>query len=89
MSDLLQDLRDLRTQAPNDHVATTIGNAIREIERLQKGITDYLHGDYPRVAKVEKCHHGRYGYEGCETCIDEYFDQLLAEVALKRPKGKV
>jgi hypothetical protein len=38
-----------------------------------------LHGDYPRVGKNVKCHHGRYGYEGCETCIDEYFDGLLAK----------
>jgi hypothetical protein len=48
-----------------------------EIERLRKGITDYLHGDYSRTRKNDKCKHGRYGFEGCENCIDDYFEQLM------------
>jgi hypothetical protein len=56
-----------------------LADALKEIERLRKGIIDYIHGDYPRTAKNDKCHHGHYGFEGCETCIDEYFDQLIAD----------
>jgi hypothetical protein len=51
---------------------------VAENVRLRKGITDYLHGDYPRVKKTEQCKHSRYGFEGCENCIDDYFEQLLA-----------
>lgn len=55
-----------------------------EIERLRAGIQNYLDGDYePRVKKVDKCPHGRYGYEECGSCIDEYFTKLLAA-----PTGK-
>ena len=41
-------------------------------------IQNYLDGDYePKVKKIEKCHHGIYGYEACENCIDEHFIKLL------------
>lgn len=53
--------------------------AANEIERLRRGIADYLHGDYPRTAKNDKCKHDRYGFEGCENCIDDYFEKLLGE----------
>lgn len=54
------------------------GGAAQHIERLHKGIVDYLHGDYPRTAKNSKCPHGRYGFEDCENCIDKYFEQLIS-----------
>ena len=51
-----------------------------EIERLRKGIQDYLDGsfgpDFP--TKHDKCPHGRFGWEDCGNCIDEYFTALLA-----------
>ncbi len=51
-----------------------------EVFRLRKGIQDYLHGDYSRVAKNDKCQHGCYGFEGCEQCIDDYFEKLIAQL---------
>ena len=50
-----------------------------EVRRLRAGIENYLDGNYPTAAKNDKCNHGRYGFEGCENCIDEYFTQLLKE----------
>jgi hypothetical protein len=54
--------------------------AAREIERLRKGIQDYLDGDYePKITKMDKCQHGLYGYEHCENCSDEHFARVLAD----------
>ena len=50
-----------------------------KLERLRAGIESYLQGNYPTAAKNDKCKHDRYGFEGCENCIDEYFMQLLKE----------
>jgi hypothetical protein len=44
---------------------------------LRKGIQDYLNGNYDTARKNDKCKHGRYGFEGCENCIDEHFMKLL------------
>lgn len=51
----------------------------RAIERnsFRKIIQDYLDGNYPRASKNEKCKHDRYGFEGCENCIDNYFTKAL------------
>lgn len=59
-----------------------LADAVREIERLRKGIQTYLDGDYgpprdPKLGKLGKCLHERYFYEGCENCIDEHFAALL------------
>ena len=51
--------------------------AADEIERLRKGIQDYLDGDYGRQqyfkTKHDKCPHGLFGWESCENCIDAHF----------------
>ena len=70
----------MRTQADREldwNTGRELERKDAEIERLRKGITDYLHGDYPRTGKNDKCPHGRYGFEGCENCIDDYFEKLL------------
>jgi hypothetical protein len=55
------------------------------IERLRKGIQDYLDGDYePKIRKMDKCQHGLYGYEHCENCSDEHFARVLADGQLER-----
>jgi len=33
-------------------------------------------GEYPS-AKNNQCHHGRFGYEGCESCTDEFLSKTL------------
>lgn len=50
-----------------------------EIERLRKGIQDYLAGNYPsrQRSKLDKCSHGSYRYESCEACTDDYFAGVL------------
>ncbi len=63
-------------------VADTIQQQRAEIERLRKGIQDYLDGNYPHPRSYRggdmKCPHERYYYEECESCNDEYFAKLLA-----------
>jgi hypothetical protein len=50
------------------------------VKRLEKGIQDYLDGNYGRhiPRKVDTCAHGLFGWESCENCIDAYFMALLA-----------
>lgn len=52
---------------------------------LEQGIRKFLDEGVQRTApgpyassKHNQCPHGRHGYEGCETCTDEYFTALLA-----------
>ena len=60
------------------HYQKDCDDAAKEIERLRTGIQNYLDGDYePKIKKIDKCHHGVYGYEACENCIDEHFSRLL------------
>jgi hypothetical protein len=75
MTDIVERLRVFATQRYDDQLVT---EAADEIERLQKGIRDYLNGDYePKVSNVDKCPHGFYGYEVCEHCTDDHFRKLL------------
>ncbi len=52
-----------------------------EVERLRDGIQAYIDGDYGRSSlfrtKQDVCHHGRFAWESCEPCIDEYFSKLI------------
>lgn len=56
-----------------------------QLVQLQKGIQDYLDGNYGRAqhfkSKHDKCPHGLFGWEACENCIDEHFSRLLAVVS--------
>jgi hypothetical protein len=38
-------------------------------------------GDYRTIAHADKCIHGRYGYEACETCAQEYASAALSRYA--------
>jgi hypothetical protein len=55
----------------------------KEVERLRKGIQDYLDGNYvsPRSFRSQgaqtKCPHGMYYWDTCENCIDEHFLKVL------------
>ena len=57
---------------------------------LEKGIQDYLSGNYARPlgkvwrkdgihSKHDQCVHGRWMYEECEICIDDHFEGVLTE----------
>lgn len=65
-------------------VAGNIEEAAAEIERLRKGIQDYLDGNYdhPRKYRAQgpqtKCPHGKLYWDACDGCIDDYFTKLLA-----------
>jgi hypothetical protein len=57
--------------------------AADEIERLRKGIQDYLGGNYENPRKCRgigsgKCSHGFYWYEACEECVDAHFTAILS-----------
>ena len=55
-----------------------------EAEYLRKGIQDYLDGNYisPRDRRAlgpqDRCAHGMFYWDACESCIDEHFTKLLA-----------
>jgi len=61
-----------------------INNDLHELNRLRKGIQDYLDGnfgpDFP--TKYDTCPHKKFGWEDCGQCIDEHFTTLL------NPKGE-
>lgn len=78
------DLADMNTAAHFDGLCPIclkerIDVKDAEVLRLRKGIQDYLDGDFePRiVGKIDKCPHGRYGYETCKGCIDAHFRSIL------------
>ena len=66
--------------------------AEEKLERLRQGINKYLDGDAGfvvdvyfyqdhRPCKHDTCKHGRYRWEGCENCTDNYLEELLRESA--------
>ena len=61
-------------------VASNIDAGADEIERLRKGIQDYLDGNFgPDLpTKHDTCPHKRFGWEDCGQCIDEHFTALLS-----------
>jgi len=72
---------------PHEHVRTfpvppIHKEAAAEIERLRNGIKKVLNEgvqktEGPYSPKNNKCKHGRYGYEGCDNCTDEFLEELL------------
>lgn len=63
---------------PKDLYRKDCADALAEIERLRKGIQDYLDGNFgPRIGKNDKCPHGLYGYEDCGRCIDDHFSAII------------
>ena len=73
--------------------ATVIDQQAREIEILKselivlksqeegcvsvKDLQKIINGDYQRARKSEQCRHGRYGYEDCESCVEEQIELLI------------
>lgn len=51
--------------------------AIRRV--IEEGVQE-TSGVYPS-GKNNKCHHGNFGYEGCEACIEEYLQRVLLEAS--------
>lgn len=66
------------------------GKLADEIERLRKGIQSYLDGDSQPYfeTKHDKCPHGRFQWEDCGTCTDEYFARLLHNVDQQERNGE-
>ncbi len=55
-----------------------IEDQAKRIEALEAGIKKVMHeGVQDCSSKNDKCPHGKYGFEGCENCIDEYLQELL------------
>ncbi len=71
-------------ESPQLETLQTVGDmreAADEIERLRKGIQDYLDGNYvnPRSFRGDggKCAHGIWWYSECVTCDGDHFATLL------------
>ena len=85
MADLPQQLRQIGNLCDSPLMvdgADEIDALRKEIERLRKGIQDYIEGGAPDRGirhKVETCRHGKFGWEACEACIDAYFEALLRD----------
>ena len=56
-----------RLQVARDGIAEIIYDGVQKTE-----------GVYSR--KNNKCKHGNYGYQGCETCIEEYLEPILRQI---------
>jgi hypothetical protein len=50
---------------------------------LVKALRALADGDYRTIAHADQCVHGRYGYEACETCAQEYAGEALAQYEAK------
>jgi hypothetical protein len=48
------------------------------INPYKQALQNISDGNYPHPTRLEKCPHDRYHWEGCENCIDEYIDSVLA-----------
>ena len=72
---MYEEINQLRQQCAA--LADVIAAAGDENARLRQGIQDILEGNYPSAKKYEQCKHNRYGYEGCEQCIDDALQALL------------
>lgn len=78
-------VRDLavKLDEQNDRLDEQNDRLEAEAERLRAGIEAFLTGeaDIPifRIAKGDKCPHGRFKWEGCESCVDNYFEELIKE----------
>lgn len=91
MSDDFQRLCDTAI-ANNNRTKATAGNPdevieslykqltakTAECERLRESMQNVINGDYPHPRRVEQCVHGKYGYEECTECVDDYLQQALA-----------
>lgn len=60
-----------------------------KVERLRKGIQDYLDGNYenPRKHRPEPCKHNSLWYHGCEFCIDEHLQGVLDATPISQAQG--
>ena len=55
-----------------------LAEVVEYATKLRKGLQDYEDGNYEHARRINKCKHDRYGYEGCEQCIDDHMQTLLA-----------
>jgi len=84
MTDIVERLRDQGKDAFAKHYSLGMfklcADGADEIERLRKGIQDYLDGNYPhsRSYRPDACPHGLLWFNGdCDQCIEEHFRKLL------------
>lgn len=86
---LIERLRDMANpERVGSHFHPLYGEAANEIERLRKGIQDYLDGNYenPRQHRpdLDACKHGMPWYSECITCDCEHFIALLSDTPAVR-----
>ena len=60
-----------------------VREAIRKV--VEEGVQE-TSGEYPS-AKNNKCRHDRFGFEGCESCIEEFLAKTLAQLQDKTNSG--
>ncbi|HEX7720442.1 MAG TPA: hypothetical protein VF389_11600 [Woeseiaceae bacterium] len=69
-------------KAAKDKAEAALGEAVRALERIRAGDYPVRIGKYwfpdERANKHNRCVHGRFLYEGCECCIDEFIEAALA-----------
>ena len=49
-------------------------------ERLRDAIRTYLNGDFRAIRRRDTCAHFCFGFEICQSCIDEHFARALAAI---------
>ena len=50
---------------------------VSEKAELIGKLQDIVNGDARKTKKLEKCAHGKYGYEECENCIVEFAQSAI------------
>jgi hypothetical protein len=50
----------------------------KEISELKAALYEISQGDGRTTKKMDKCAHGQYGFEQCESCIAEFAERVLA-----------
>lgn len=60
-----------------EQAAKRMQAAEQQVEALQAAIQAVLDGNARATLKYEQCRHGKYGYEDCENCIDDFLGKAL------------
>jgi hypothetical protein len=83
-ADEIERLRDLVAKR-----ADICGQLIGENERLLDGIQRVIDGTYGRdkyfKTKHDTCPHGRFSWQFCEPCVDEYLSSLVSASQSETP----
>ena len=75
----IYDSKDFMVDILPTHQSAHIVKCVNAHDGLVEALQSIVNGDARQTKKVEKCGHGRYGYEECESCILDFAQAALAK----------